>query len=92
MNIWDLVGIIAAVVLIIALLFICESLIYEKVQELKQRQMKKDMGEALGRSLTQLVQDLEDEDFRKDILNKVEEDENGVKAVKIKLKKDKKDE
>lgn len=51
MDIWSIVGFISAVCLILILIFVCESLIYNKVEEIKQRQIQKEVQDAILKAL-----------------------------------------
>lgn len=51
MDIWSIVGFISAVCLILVLVFVCESLIYNKVEEIKQRQIQKEVQDAILKAL-----------------------------------------
>lgn len=51
MDIWSIVGFISAVCLILILVFVCESLIYNKVEEIKQRQIQKEVQDAILKAL-----------------------------------------
>ena len=62
MGIWDVVGLIVAIIIILFLLFIGESLIYNKIEEIRMREFAKKFSDSITFQLQKSLEEEEEED------------------------------
>lgn len=72
-NVWTLVGLVAAVAILLLLVFIIESEIHAKFEELKHRKMQKELEKELDKCISNLT--LSNDDLLKLLSGEDEEDE-----------------
>ena len=66
MGIWDVVGLIVAIIIILFLLFIGESLIYNKIEEIRMREFAKKFSDSITFQLQKSLKEEEEEEDKED--------------------------